>query len=524
MRHGLIGTAAAALALAPAGVASAATWTVNPNGGACNGSDHNCASIQAANAAVNASSDVNEVIEVMPRPGGWPGDVTFTESGLTVRGVGSEARVNGGLVFAGSGTSAQTFVLQRLTVLGQPGKPALSITSATVSGDKTVEIQSSILSGDANGADPDTPAIYASTAFSLNTIQINARHLTLADKDGAPGVVEDQNPDQIDTTFENSLTPSAAENGALFANPGAEDFHLRVGSPAIDQGGGQGAGEVTTDVDGESRTGTWDRGGDEFVNHAPSAPTLAAFNPAPRTGEAVGFSASGATDPDTALQDGIDTYRWDFGDGTVQDLTVGNPNFQQHAYAAAGTYNVTVRALDRAGGVSGPSNAATLTVTDPPPPAPGPGSGNTPVGPGGAGLPGIDPGHKAGPDTAPPFLAIGFPSHNARVRLGRAALTLRGSDADDSGVRRVELALARRQGTRCLWYDGRRTFRPGACSAVRWFRATVDDFAWRYAFPRTVRPAPGSYGLVVRGTDYLGNGSTEFSAAAKTAIGFTVVR
>jgi hypothetical protein len=168
----------------------------------------------------------------------------------------------------------------------------------------------------------------------------------------------------------------------------------------------------------------------------------------------------------------------------------------------------------------------TITVTDPPPPPPPPGGNTVTIGPGGAGLPGISAAgaQPAGPDTTPPLLAITFPAHNQRVKLGRTPPVLRGRNADDSGVRRVELALARREGTRCRWYDGRAGFRLGACTALRWFKATIDDFDWRFAFPRTVRPVPGTYALFVRGADYLGNAATTLSVPAKTATVFRVVR
>jgi hypothetical protein len=168
-----------------------------------------------------------------------------------------------------------------------------------------------------------------------------------------------------------------------------------------------------------------------------------------------------------------------------------------HAFAAPGRYTVTARTVDVPGAESAPSNFLTITVA---------------VGIAGAG----------GPDNSPPRLAITSPRRGQSIRLPRRGRTpnLRGTTSDASGVRRVELALVRRQGRRCRWYDGRRAFVPRACGSPLWFRAVIDDFAWRYVFPRRVRPATGSYSLLARATDVLGNRTGRVSAAARTSISF----
>jgi hypothetical protein len=540
MRLALIGTAAAAaLALAVPAVAGADTWTVDPAGGPCNDApnERRCPTIQAAAASGKAAA--GDEIEVLPKADGWNDPVTFAQGGLTVRRAGTGVvRITRTLTFTGSGTGAQTFTIQGLTILPTSGS-ALAFTTDAVTGAKTVNVQSSILSGSGSAA-----AITAGTAVSLSPISITARHVTIGDSGSAPAVAETQNGGAITTTFHDSIVQGTTADGvndsnndaapnsaALFANPAAEDFHLRVGSPAINAGGGQGGGESATDIDGEARSGAWDRGGDEFVNHAPSKPGVALLSPNPQQrGSTFNFGAA-ATDPDTALQDAVNGYEWTFGDGSVEMRPGGDQSFHSHVYAAAGTYQVTVRAIDRAGDFGPVSDPLAVTVTDPPPaPAPGGGdSGNTPVGPGGAGLPGINPSATpSGPDTAPPLVAITFPAHNQAVKLGRnpraATPMLRGGNADESGVRRVELALVRRDGARCRWYDGRGRFVPGACAAVRWFRGTVDDFAWRHVFPRGFRPSLGTHTLFVRAVDYLGNTSSTFSAPARTAISFRYVR
>src|SRR5438270_711300 len=79
-------------------------------------------------------------------------------------------------------------------------------------------------------------------------------------------------------------------------------------------------------------------------------------------------------------------------------------------------------------------------------------------------------------DRTPPRVSITTPRPGQRLREGRTVPRFAGRVSDDSGVRRVELALFRRRGRGCLWFDGRRGFRSGSCSRPRWFRALVNDF------------------------------------------------
>jgi hypothetical protein len=486
--------------------------------------DRTCPTIQAAKTA--AGND-DEVV-ILPKSGGWSESVTFAQAGLTVRGGGpGETRINGSLSFTGG--AAATYSIRRLVVIAPTNSPALSFSSGALDGTKTVQLESVILSGAGTG-----PAIAVSrTAGVSNSISVDARHVTIADEGSASALVKTDGggAGMISASFHNSIVQGptggadvadnndmAPDKATVFANPNAEDYHLRVGSPAIDHGGTRQGTEETADIDGEARGTPWDRGADEFVNHPPTKPTLAATKTDPQTGEAVGFVAQGATDPDGALKDSVILYRWDFGDGATAETTSAGA---AHAFATAGTYAVRVQAVDQVGAAGPQSDPVTVTATAPPP-TPGPEDGNTPVGPGGAGLPGIPADPTARPkalDTSPPLLAITTPRTGQRVRLGRVTPTLRGRTADESGVRRVELALLRLEGRRCLWYDGRASFRAAPCTTARWFRAVLDDFDWRYAFPRTVRPRVGSYVLAARAVDYRGHMTT-----APTAVAFRYIR
>ena len=95
-------------------------------------------------------------------------------------------------------------------------------------------------------------------------------------------------------------------------------------------------------------------------NQAPTARFTMSPNPA-QSGQAVSFDGSGSTDPNRTGS--IQSYQWDFGDGTT-----GSGPTIQHAYSTGVTtaYTVTLTVTDNANGVG--STAHTLQVT----PAPGP--------------------------------------------------------------------------------------------------------------------------------------------------------
>jgi PKD repeat protein len=72
-------------------------------------------------------------------------------------------------------------------------------------------------------------------------------------------------------------------------------------------------------------------------------------------GSSVTLDASGSVAPAASPNDRIVSYHWDFGDGATQ--TTIDPRVQ-HTFAQAGTYTVTVQAVDR----QGIPGAATITI------------------------------------------------------------------------------------------------------------------------------------------------------------------
>src|SRR5699024_10234192 len=64
----------------------------------------------------------------------------------------------------------------------------------------------------------------------------------------------------------------------------------------------------------------------------------------------------------------IDTFAFDFGDGTVLQAQSGGT--AQHTYAEAGTYTVSVTVTDTAGKTGTATATVTVTAQAPPPPPP----------------------------------------------------------------------------------------------------------------------------------------------------------
>ena len=162
-----------------------------------------------------------------------------------------------------------------------------------------------------------------------------------------------------------------------WSNPGAGDFHLLAGSPAIDSATSAPAGQPSTDVEGNARvddpavpdtgagTPTYaDRGA--YERGTGDAPPSAALSVSPASGKvnlSVSADASASTDTDATP---IASYAFDFGDGSA---VVGpQPGATaSHSYTRAGTYTVTVTVRDTAGLAS--TATRTVTVTDDPPAA-----------------------------------------------------------------------------------------------------------------------------------------------------------
>ena len=120
---------------------------------------------------------------------------------------------------------------------------------------------------------------------------------------------------------------------------------------------------VVTADDGKGNAGpapTWSKTLNVLANHAPVAKVTSAAATLDMN-KTYTFTAS-ATDADAG--DTIDHYIWNFGDGSATGLISagGATTSTTHVYAAAGTYAVSVSAMDNHGSTGNYSPAVTFTV------------------------------------------------------------------------------------------------------------------------------------------------------------------
>jgi parallel beta-helix repeat protein len=126
-------------------------------------------------------------------------------------------------------------------------------------------------------------------------------------------------------------------------------------------------GTYTVTVTVTDTAGLWSRATREVAVDPADVPPTAALTVTPTSGTApldVTADASGSTDPDP---DGISSYRFDFGDGTVKGPQAGPT--ANHQYTSAGTYTVTVTVADASGLTSTASTQVTVLAPDAPPSA-----------------------------------------------------------------------------------------------------------------------------------------------------------
>jgi PKD repeat protein len=543
----LVNLIATATALAAPTVANATEWVVDPvaPSAPCTSTVPTCATVGAA---VGAAAN-NDTVSI--KPGTYPESVSVTLDSLTItrapgagvvkltgNGTAAPLTVSGAGPYSVSGIEllAQGTNVNGMEVIGKDGN---ILGSQGVLGMKPeiVLVSSVVLSG--SGANSYGLLVRGGKA---GTVTANIGHVTIADHGNAGALNLDQATNQesgVTANVHNSIVHGTiTQQGAvtldeqrddfntpaeaLFRDPTVEDFRLRASAPNVMSGGSAGeTGEPPIDVEGEARpSGGWDMGADEFTDSGPpNAPSLSVAPQQATAGSAVTMTAGDVTDPD--FGDAFE-YVWDFGDGTHQ-VTADSSN--SHAYELAGTYTVTVRAQD-VSGARGPSSAPVVVHVASKPVqdvrsgqggsfAPG-GSGNTTT-------------------SGAPTLRILSPRRRQSVRRTRLRtvairgrkvrqlvtfpFTINGRASAGSGLRRVELALALVRGSSCRFYDGGRRLRLRPCDRPIFVRATIDDFAWSFTVPATVKLPRGAYLLSARATDLTGATST-FSAAARSVVRF----
>jgi PKD domain len=363
-----------------------------------------------------------------------------------------------------SGAGASSLVRSSVAAV-DPGADGVDVQSTTT-GDRSLSIDSSILSGGTNAASLDATSANSATVLNNGKIAVSAVHATFA---GAAAAITTTvtpfllgTPGTITVTADRSILRGTVSNGVtvtksdastanVFVNPAAKNFHLRAdATPVIDQGGPQVSGESATDIDGQPRVvgAASDLGADEFVNQAPVSRLAAPA--AVRTPGTTTFDASASSDPEAASGGGIAGYHFDFGDGTSADSPTPTAT---HTYAKPGTYSATVTVTDAQGLAGAPSNAVQAQVTD-----------------------GIAPSAR-----------IISPRNNKKLKR-RNVVRITGSAADDTGVAGVGLTLQRRGSKRLTKV------------AVK-----VQQGIWSYKLPSKLKRKRGRYTLTAYAIDAAGN-------------------
>jgi hypothetical protein len=420
-------------------------------------------------------------------PASTAGDITIDARYITTAGQGK------GIVLDASAAEASPTLL----TLGPP-TPVGSI-SATVA--------NSIVHG------PSRAVQFAGRTTGIPPVAVgsaaNTATLAFTNTDAPPKDASAAGTDQTlgTITGDGSATPDSQ----LFINLAAKNLHLRQDAPVIDKAPPL-AGGSATDVDGQPRAldgidddsvAQPDLGADEALNLPPTARLIAGPRFI-RQNQVTGFDASASTDPEASIGGGVVSYQWSYGDGTPGETTTGPVTF--HRYKQIGTFQATVRVVDKAGVVSAPATPVTISVVD-----------------------GI-----------PPAISITRPTSGLKVNRAKKLLGFGGRVSDNTGVRSVEISvrLVKRAATKnkkgklvkpkalptgtCEYFTGKKAIVKRTCKTPLFFGARVLDFTWSFSVPKAVKLPLGTYEVRVRAADSLGNATTTFTKAAKTLIGFSV--
>ena len=221
--------------------------------------------------------------------------------------------------------------------------------------------------GDGSTAGSGVTATHAYAAAGTYTVA-----LTVTDNQGATNTVShsitvtapvNQPPVAAFTSSSNNLTGS-------FDGSGSSDPDGTVASYSWNYGDGSAAGTGVKPTHAYASAGTYtvaltvtdNQGATNTVSHsitvtAPvNQPPVAAFTSSSSnlTGS---FDGSGSSDPDGTVA----SYSWNYGDGSAAGTGV-KPT---HAYATAGTYNVTLTVTDNQGATNSVSHSITVTQAAP---------------------------------------------------------------------------------------------------------------------------------------------------------------
>jgi len=144
---------------------------------------------------------------------------------------------------------------------------------STVSGDQDAKIWNNIIYDIVNGAETNMWAIHddgdANSSLTLNAYN-NTIHNSYIGVKQRYGTVNTYNMGYASVTDAENGTVGGgtgnSESTPTFVNEGSDDFHLQASDTTWkDQTSDQSSGLFSDDIDGDTRTGSWDRGADEYV-------------------------------------------------------------------------------------------------------------------------------------------------------------------------------------------------------------------------------------------------------------------
>ena len=274
------------------------------------------------------------------------------------------------------------------------------------------------------------------------------------------------------------------------------------------------------DVHGEAMSG------DVYVNASGNLPPFVAFSAFPNpaeTGQAVFFDATASGDTD-----GIQSLKWDFGDGSPV-VDTGTTRTTSHTYTSAGTFNVNLVVTDTKNNSDDRTIAVQVNVAVPPPPPP-PTSGDS-----AAVVPMIAAATALVDTTLPAVTNYGVTNRSFRVdkastpTSGQAAAakgtTFRYSLSEPATVK-IELQRllsGRKRGRRCVKPTAQLRKAKKCVRVASVGTLTRTSRTGANAVPFTGRVgsralAAGSYQAVLTATDAAGNRS------ARKTVSFKIVR
>ena len=262
--------------------------------------------------------------------------------------VNNSAAAGGGVYYYGSGVNTNNFVNTLFAANEAVEDQGSALFSDSAGGDDVIILRHATIASPTVGSGS---AIYvlSGTVHITNTI-IASYTIGLERAGGA--LSEDYNL-FFGTTSPISGSVTSGGNGVLwgdpaFANPAGADYHLTLGSPAIDMGTNAG---VTSDFENDVRPQGhgYDIGYDESpFTHIPIS-GLSVTNSSPTmVSKATLFTATLTTGSGVR-------YQWNFGDGSGRD---GSSSAVSHTYGKAGNYTAIVTATNSLGSMS----AATSVV------------------------------------------------------------------------------------------------------------------------------------------------------------------